>query len=175
MEYFRLKQDIEYQDAPVIPEVLQQIDSRYVTPQESHRIEDVTIFKLSGKEKPDFLDLLDRQLFLVSSLLKITMGLYEPTLHYKTVILVNAAKQLQQTYHLPIFPPVDCLSEKSIMTPDKRSVKQLVLNKTALGGKYIFKVKHDYETIIIARLDAAESILRRDMRGIKMYRVDLDK
>lgn len=175
MEYFRLKQDTEYQDAPVIPEVLQQIDWRYVTPQQSHRIDEITIFKLSNNESPDFLDLLDRQLFLVSSVLKRTIELYEPTLRYKSVILGNAAKNLQQTYYLPIFPPVDCLSQQSIMTPDKRIIKRLVLNKAALSGKYIFKVKHDYENIIIARLDAAESILRRGMRGIKMYRVDLDE
>lgn len=175
MEYFRLKQDTEYRDAPVIPEVLKQIDWRYVTPQESHRINNITVFQLAGSDNPDFLDLLDRQLFLVSGLLKRTMDLYEPTLHYKSVILVNKAKKLQQTYHLPIFPPVECLSKQSIMAPDKLKVKHLVINQAAIAGKYIFKVKQGYENIIIARLDAVESILRRGMRGIKAYRVDLEK
>lgn len=172
MEYFRLKQDTEYYDAPVIPEVLQQIDWRYVTPAEAHKISDITVFKLANNHDPDFLDLLDRQLFLVSSVLKRTMEMYEPTLPYKTVMLVNTAKALEQTYYLPIFPAMDCQS-KSIVNPDNRKVKQLVLSKAVIKGKCIFKVKHQEEQIIIARLDVAESILRRNMRGIKMYRVDL--
>jgi hypothetical protein len=71
--------------------------------------------------------------------------------------------------------PVDCLSEKSSLMPDKRSVKHLVLSQRALGRQAIFKVQHNDEDIIIARLDAAESILRRKPSGIKMYRVELDK
>lgn len=175
MEYFRLQQDPEYYHAPVIPEVLRKIDWRYVTPQEAHRIQDITIFSLANDEEPDFLDLLDRQLFLVSSNLKRTIELYEPTLNYKTVMLVNPHKKLQQTYYLPIFPPVDCLAQVQNMTSDNRKATPLVLNKAALAGKCIFKVKHDHEKIIIARLDAAESILRRNMRGIKMYRVDVEE
>lgn len=175
MEYFRIKQKPEYFDALVIPNVIKQIDWRYINPEEAQRIAEITIFQLAGKDTPEFIDLLDRQLFLVSSLLKETFTLYAPTLNYKTVIVFNSAQKLQQTYHLPIFAPIDCLSEKSILTPDKRGVKQLVLKQTAIGRKAIFKVQHKFENIIIVRLDAAESILRRNMRGIKMYRVDLDE
>lgn len=175
MEYFRIKQDPEYFDALIIPDVINQIERRYVTPEAAHRINEITIFKLSGKATPKFIDLLDRQLFLISAPLRKTFELYVPKLKYKTVIVVNSLKNLQQTYYLPIFVPVDCLSEKSSFMPDKRSVKHLVLSQAALGRHAIFKVQHNYEDIIIARLDAAESILRRKPSGIKMYRVELDE
>lgn len=174
MEYFRIKQDPECLESVVIPDAIKQIDRRYVTPKEADRIEAVTIFRLDGKDYPEFIDVLDRQLFLISSQLKAVFGLYVPKLKYKMVIVANSEKGLVNTYHLPIFAAVDCLSEQSIMTPDKRNVKKLVLKESLIGSKAIFKVQHNFETIIIARLDAAESILRRNLQGIKMYRVEID-
>ncbi|GMA99902.1 hypothetical protein [Pelosinus sp. IPA-1] len=174
MEYFRIKQDPECLEAVVIPDAIKQIDRRYVTPEEADRIEDVTVFRLDGTDYPEFIDILDRQLFLVSSQLKEVFGLYVPKLKYKIVIVANSEKGLVNTYHLPIFAPVDCLSEQSVMTPDKKNVRKLVLKQSLLGRKAIFKVQHDFENIIIARLDAAESMLRRNLRGIKMVRVELD-
>lgn len=174
MEYFRIKQDPESLESIIIPDVINQIHWRYVTPENAHKIKEITVFPLSGGDNPKFIDLLDRQLFLLSSQIKDTFDLYVPKLKYKTVILVNDAKKLQHTYHLPIFVPVDCLSEKSTMASSNKAIKHLVVEQAAIGRAAIFKVKHDYENIIIARLDAAESILRRHMTGIKMYRVDLE-
>lgn len=174
MEYFRLRQDGDYVNAPVIPDVIKQIQRRYVTPEDADKIDDITVFNLANHDDIDFIDLLNRQLFLLSNLLKDTVKLYVPGLLCKKVLLISSAKQMQMLYYLPIFQAVDCMSDKSIMTPDKSVVKELVLKATAIPNKAIFKVKHSYETIIIARLDVAESIMRRDFRGIKMERVELE-
>jgi len=60
------------------------------------------------------------------------------------------------------------------MTRDQRSVTHLVLKKAPIENLPIFRVKHDHETIIVARLDAAESIARRRFRGIQMKRITLE-
>lgn len=174
MQYFRLTQDPDFLEAPVISDTIQKIDRRYTVPKEAHRIGEHTIFRLSGKETPDFLDLLSRQLVLVTELLKQTFILYLPKLQFKMVILTHQDKKMQQTYYLPIFEPVDCLSEQSIMTPDKSIVRQLVLQKALIPKKGLFRVKHSHETIIVARLDAAESILRRNFRGVKLERIQIE-
>lgn len=174
MQYFRLKQDPDYLDVPIIADAIKKIDRRYTTQAEAHKIEEMTIFSLSGKEKPDFIDLLSRQLFLVSPQLKETILLYRPKLPFKMVILAHQAQKQQRTYYLPIFEPLDCLSDKSILTPDKSIVRKMVLKQTLIEKESIFRVRHSHETIIIARLDATESILRRNFRGIKTERIHLE-
>ncbi|MBU2703400.1 hypothetical protein Ga0466249_004545 [Sporomusaceae bacterium BoRhaA] len=174
MEYFRLRQDKDYLNAPIILDVIKQIQRRYVTPEDADKIAEITVFKLANHDKLDSLDLLDRQLFLLSRLLKDTVKLYVPKLVCKKVLLLNSAKKVQLLYYLPIFPGVDCISDQSIMTPDKSVVKKLVLKRAEIPKQAVFKVRHSHETIIIARLDAAESMMRRRFRGIKMHRVELE-
>lgn len=176
MEYFRIKQDPEYFCTLILPNVIKQIDQRHITPEYAHKIKDTTIFRLAEKEKPEPIDLVDRQLFLVSDKLRKLIRLYLPEIIFKTVIIVNHMQNIGYTYFLPIFPQIDCFSGNSIMTPDKSVIKRLVL-KQAAGKIYppVFQVKHRYEPVVIFRLDAAESLLRREFRGIKLYRVELDK
>jgi len=174
MQYFRLKQDADYLDAPVIADAIQKIDRRYTIQEQAHKIAEMTLFSLASKETPDFIDLLSRQLFLVTEELKQTFMLYLPKLPFKMVILTHQTQKLQKTYYLPIFDPLECLSEKSIMTPDKSAVRYLVLRESIIKQKALFRVKHSQETIIVARLDAAESILRRNFRGIKLEKIELE-
>jgi hypothetical protein len=174
MQFFRLKQDTAYIDAPVISDVIKKIDRRYTIPAAANKIEKITLFQLSGKETPNFLDLLSRQIFLVSQDLRDTIKLYQPNLLFKMVILVHRIQKQQKSYYLPIFEPVNCLSENSIMTPNKSIVKSIVLRKSIIENETIFRVSHNYETIIVVRLDVAESILRRDFCGIKLERVQLE-
>lgn len=173
MEYFQLKQDTDYTDAPVIPDVIRQIDRRNITPEQASNIKKMTIFPIDGNEPLDFIDLLDRQLFLISDSLKATFTLYVPKLIFKIVVLVEPESQVNQSYYLPIFSPVDCIADTSVMTRDHSKVTHLVLKKDSIGNSPIFRVQHKEDMIIVARLDAAESILRRRFRGIEMKRVEL--
>ncbi|WP_165865975.1 hypothetical protein [Lucifera butyrica] len=168
-----MQQNKDFVNAPVIPNVEQPIDRRYVTPEEAHRIAELTVCRLANEKDPDFIDLLDRQLFLVSESLQATFQLYVPRLIWRRVLLISSVASRQTVYWLPIFKAVDCLAEESIQTPDKTAVKKLVLKQAAICNYPLFRVAHKLETIIVARLDAAESILRRDFRGIKLQRVEL--
>jgi hypothetical protein len=167
MEYFRLRQDWDYINAPIIPDVIKQIDWRYVTPAKADKIQEITVFKLTNNDEIDALDLLDRQLLLFSRLLKDAVKLYLPKLNCKKVLLINSQKRTHMLYYLPLLEPVDCISDKSIMTPNKSMIKKLVLKADKMPKQAIFKVNHSHETIIIVRLDAAESIMRRKFHGLK--------
>jgi hypothetical protein len=174
MKYFWLQQDPDFIYAPVIVEAVGKISRRDITPEYAHKIADITTFSVAGKGEVDFLDLLSKPFFLVSPLLKDTISMYLPKLSFKRVILKNRVQNIHQMYFLPIFAAVDCLSEKSVMTPDQSITRHLVLKKDALGEKAIFQVRHSRQILIIARLDAAESILRRRFRGIRLSQVDID-
>lgn len=177
MDYFRLKQDADYHNTPFIPELINKIDRRYTTAAHADKIDDVLVFPLKSKETHNFIDVLDSQIFLVSDTLKEVIKLYLPKLSFKLIALANQNLNEQKIYHLPLFAPVDCLSKLSIMTPDKKTIKKLVLKKNIIEEtrKPIFRVAHDYETIVIVRLDAAESILRRKMLGISLSQVEIAK
>ncbi|VBB09031.1 Hypothetical protein LUCI_4317 [Lucifera butyrica] len=174
MHYFRLRQDPDYSRAPAIPEVITRIDRRQAVPEKAHHIAPTTVLPLGGKAVYDFIDLLDRPLFLVSDELQQVLKLYMPKLTFKTIVLADPARKEQHIYYLPIFAPIDCLSDNSLQTPDKRTVKHLVLKGAAIENHTVFRVQHPYETIIIVRLDVAESILRRDLRGIRLDRVKIE-
>jgi hypothetical protein len=171
MEYFRLRQHPDFMDAPVIPNLITRINRRYMTPQEAHRLPAISAFTLEGREQPDFIDVLDRQLFFVSAALLDVIKMYVPELTSKRVRLHHKTSKMQQLYHLPIFKPVACLGPGSVLSPDKRIVKHLVLQQDRIVEEPFFRVEQPWETIIIARQDAAESILRRNFRGVKFYRV----
>jgi len=174
MEYFQLKQDIDYVDAPIIPNVIMQIDRRNITPEHAHKIEKMTSFQMGNNDSCDFIDLLDRQLFLISDSLKAIFRMYLPKLICKVVVLVGKDGQAHQAYNLPIFKPVDCMAESSIMTRDKTKVTHLVLKQELIHNLPVFRVQHDHEMIIVVRLDAAESISRRRLRGIQMKRLEVE-
>ncbi|MNM87696.1 hypothetical protein D3C81_998850 [compost metagenome] len=50
-------------------------------------------------------------------------------------------------------------------------IKKLVLQRDKIGPRRIFRVKESERPLIIIRLDVAESILRRDLVGIRLKRV----
>jgi hypothetical protein len=174
MQYFRLTQDVDFVHAPRIPELFRQIDWRDAVPEKCHKIADVTLFSITAKTPLDFIDLLDKPLFLVSRPLKDLLRLYMPALEWRIVIITDRERQAQATYHLPIFAPLDCLSAKSLQTPDNSRIKHLILTPLPQLYPPLFRVRHNMETIIIARLDAAESILRRKLRGLGLQQVELE-
>ena len=48
---------------------------------------------------------------------------------------------------------------------------KLIIEKDKIGDRKVFKLAHKEKTIILVRLDAAESLLRRNVKGIKLTRV----
>lgn len=66
MNYFLLKQDEEYTNAPVLINVFKGIDVRNINLLNAHKIDDILIFNVKCNENTEFLDILDRNLFLIS-------------------------------------------------------------------------------------------------------------
>ncbi|MDR1701840.1 MAG: hypothetical protein LBR56_03580 [Sporomusaceae bacterium] len=171
MQYFRLQQDSDFQNTPFIPAPVAGIDWRHLLSGKGEHIEDITVFPLHNRFPLDCLDLLDKQFFMISGLLKDVILLYLPKVVWKTVVLIDTLQNQHHDYYLPIFQPVECLSETSVSTTDNSLVKDLVLKEAKIKKQTIFRVAHQKETIIAARLDAAESILRRKPRGVKISRI----
>lgn len=75
---------------------------------------------------------------------------------------------------MPIFQEIECLSERAELNLNRTVVKKIILDKEKINGKKIFKIKESEKTLIVVRLDVAESLLRREFRGMCLKRLEVD-
>ncbi|MFT8349942.1 imm11 family protein [Clostridium saccharoperbutylacetonicum] len=174
MDYFLLKQAEEYTNVPMLLDVYKKIDVRNINLVKAHKLEEIIIFNVKCTEDTEFLDILDRNLFLISENMKKIIGKYDPGIIFKTIPLIDLENGKQGNYYLPIFQEVECLSEKAELNLNKTVVKKIILDKNKINGKKIFKIKESEKTLIVVRLDVAESLLRREFKGISLERLEVE-
>lgn len=173
MDYFLLKQDKRYINIPNILDVYKNINLNNINLTKQHKIDDIMIFYIKSDEKTEFLDVLNRQLFLISENVKNILEKYNANIVFKMFPLIDYKNSKQEIYYLPIFEEIEALSEEAELNLNKTVVKKLILNKEKISDKKIFKIKESLDTLVIVRLDVAESLLRRDFKGILLERVEI--
>ena len=166
MDYFLLKQDEEYTNAPVLIDVFKKIDVRNINLLNAHKIDDIIIFNVKCTDETEFLDILDRNLFLISEEMKKIIGKYDLGIIFKTIPLIDLERGKQGNYYMPIFEEIGALSEEAEWNLNKTVVKKIILDKEKIKNKKIFKIKESEKTLIVVRLDVAESLLRREFKGM---------
>ena len=110
MEYFRIRQDSRYLHAPVFSnpeEVIQRRKS--ISIENADQIQDVSVLFADGPHRLDFLDILDKQFFLVSMEVKKVFAMYEPSMIFKNVCILNNEMDEYGQYALPLFRELDCV------------------------------------------------------------------
>ena len=174
MDYFLLKQDEEYTNAPVLIDVFKKIDARNINLLNAHKIEDIIIFNVKCTDETEFLDILDRNLFLISEEMKKIIEKYDLGIIFKTIPLIDLERGKQENYYMPIFEEIKALSEKAEWNLNKTVVKKIILDKEKIKDKKIFKIKESEKTLIVVRLDVAESLLRREFKGMSLKRLEVE-
>lgn len=173
MDYFLLKQDERYTNTPRLIELFNKIDVRNINLLKAHKIDDIIVFKVKVDEKSEFLDIMDNQLFLISRPMKEIIEKYDRDILFKTLALIDELHKRQENYYLPIVEELEVLSDAAELNLNKTVVKKLILNKEKIQDRKIFKIKESSKTLIVVRLDVAESLLRRNFKGIKLERVEV--
>lgn len=174
MDYFLLNQDERYTNTPRLIDVFKKVNIKNLNLPNAHKIEDITIFQVSADEGCEFLDILDSQLFLISEDMKKIIEKYDRNISFKTLVIIDSLRDRQENYSLPILEEIECLSDKAELNLNKTVVKKIVLDKEKIQGKKIFKIKESSKPLIVIRLDVAESLLRRDFRGIKLEKLQVE-
>ncbi|OOM73572.1 hypothetical protein CLPUN_44680 [Clostridium puniceum] len=174
MDYFLLKQDERYGKTPRLIDVFKNIDVRNINLLNAHKIDGMVIFNIKCDEGTKFLDILDTQLFLISEGMKKIIEKYNTEIIFKIIPLINVEHERQENYYLPIIEEVDCLSENAELNLNRTVVKRIILSTEKIKGKKIFKIKESSKTLIVIRLDVAESLLRRNFQGICLERLELE-
>lgn len=173
MDYFLLKQDKRYSYTPQITNWFDMINVKNLNLINADKIKDVIILYVKAHENNNYLDILDNQLFLVSEPMKKTLEKYDPNIIFKMIVLTDFKNSIQNVYYLPIFEEIEALSEDAEMNLNKTVVKKLILNEEKIKNKKIFKLKESSRTMVVVRLDVAESLLRRDFDGIILEKVEI--
>ncbi|NFG57900.1 hypothetical protein FC778_03895 [Clostridium botulinum] len=174
MDYFLLKQDERYTNTPRLKDMFHKINTRNIDRLNAHKIDDVIIFQVTAEERCEYLDVLDKQLFLISEKMMKIICKYDTDIVFKILPLIDSKRHTQENYYLPIFEDIEALDEKSEFNLNRTIVKKIVLNKKKIEGKKIFRIKESEKTLIVVRLDVAESLLRRKPRGISLERLEVE-
>lgn len=173
MDYFLLKQDERYTNTPRLIDIFNKLDVRNINLLKAHKIEDIIVFKVKTSDGSEFLDILDNQLFLISKPMKEIIEKYDSGIIFKTLALIDKPNNKQKNYYLPIIEELEALSEAAELNLNKTVVRKLILNREKIQEKKVFKIKESLRSLIIVRLEVAESLLRRNFKGIKLERVEV--
>ncbi|WP_297430168.1 DUF1629 domain-containing protein [Clostridium sp.] len=173
MDYFLLKQDKRCSYVPRILDWFNKVDLRHLNLMDADKIKDEMIFYVNSESNNNYFDILDNQLFLVSEEMKKILEKCDPNIIFKMAVLTDFNNSKQNIYYLPIFEEIEALSEDAEMNLNKTVVKKLILNEDKIKNKKVFKLKESSKSMVIVRLDVAESILRRDFNGLELEKVEI--
>lgn len=175
MEYFRLFQDQRYLHYPEIDNFYKRYRREYFSVASGNKIDDINVVFTPSTKNLDYIDLLDKQVILISSAVKDVFSLYDCSIFYKTFHLLNNLTGLSGLYYAPIIQEIKCLSEKSVCNLNRSVIKNIVLDFNSLKKASIFKIADINTDVLIVRLDVVESLLRRKVKGTIFEKVNLDK
>ena len=175
MRYFIMEQDAEHNDAPNIINWYGKLDVQKLKQARSWEIPDRVLLEI--RENPDtiFTDVISKPFLLYSKKTKDAVSIYESGIVHKQISLLDDQNLLTELYYLPILKSVDCLSDKSELNTDKSIIRRAVLDKNKLPRRSIFALDGLSSSYTVVRLDLAESLLRRGVRGVTFAKVEIDE
>ena len=171
MDYFLLKQDYRYTNTPQIINFFQSINSRDLNPLRADNIEDNNSFFVKSSKNNQFIDIIDNPIFLVCEQMRNIMAKYNRNIIFKRAALIDYENKNQKIYNIPIWEEINALHEDSEIKFNV--VKKIVLDKEKVKDHKIFKIKESDKTLVVIRLDVAESLLRREFEGISLERLEI--
>lgn len=174
MEYFMISQK---QNIPNSIELNLKTDNDYerrqiVEKQYADKVNDVSIVYTKDKKMSFYADVIDTPTFLISEKVKEVFINYDDSIIIKCVILSGESSDTKKVYWMPLMDTIDCMSSETEFYKNG-DLKKLVLDKTKIEDKKIFRVANLKEYPVIINLDIAESLLRRFLSGIDITRVEI--
>jgi hypothetical protein len=170
-EYFLLKRDRRYGNAPTPINFFFELGGRKINRKDAYKLPGRTIVDIEKRSEYDRVDLIDGSLFLVSDAVKNVFSFYDDEIFFKTVVLMIGDGSVQMKYNLPIFKEIACFRESGERAGTV--VKKIVLARDSIGTGSIFKIAETRQRHIIVRLDVAESLLRRKLRGLSFTETEV--
>lgn len=169
MNYFLISKDEIYEKAPNIINWYE--DERLINERNLNLLENRKILKIRNEEKIVWTDIISNPNFFVSEKVKGVINKYDNKIKFKQVILLDIIGAEAEVYYLPILKFINCLSEESEIIGN--TIKRCVIKKEIIKDEKIFRIGDVNKRYIVVRLDLAESMLRRETRGIKLEKIEV--
>lgn len=173
MRYFLLEQDEDFSDVPYVKSWPEKFDVRKIKQNQSYRLPRRVLLEIHSNEHTVFSDVIVKPFLLFSNTARETVSIYESRIPYKQVVLLDVEYGLTSIYFLPVLETVDCLSPKSELNPGRTVIRHAIIEALKLPDRSIFKLGNTKGTHIVVRLDLAESLLRRNVRGINFREIEV--
>ena len=101
MDYFLLKQDERYTNTPRLRDIFYKVNVKNINRENSHKIDDVVIFQVDAEERCEYIDILDKQIFLISEKLINVIFKYDPEMTiYKKIVLDKEKIQEKKIFRI---------------------------------------------------------------------------
>ncbi|ACA41077.1 serine protease [Lysinibacillus sphaericus] len=174
MNYFILSQDERISNAVEPVGIAQVIKKELLTIERMEELEELERqFPVLEKGEMVYTDLIEKPIMLLSDAVKQLVEKYEPQMPFKAVVLMDIPKVMQTLYWLVIPPKVPCLSAQTEFHLDG-TLKKLVIDEHLAAPYPIFQIEGIKEHYIVVNIELAESILRRDFRGIRLRKIQTE-
>ncbi|MFJ7405394.1 MULTISPECIES: serine protease [unclassified Lysinibacillus] len=174
MNYFILAQDERISNAVEPVGIAQVIKKELLTLDRMEELEELERqFPVLEKNDMLYIDFIEKPIALFSDALKKLVEKYEPRTPFKAVVLMDMPKSMQTLYWLVIPPKVPCLSSQTEFHLDG-TLKKLVIDEAKATPYTFFQIEGMKENYIVVNIELAESILRRDLRGIRLQKIQTE-
>jgi len=144
------------------------VDLRYVNRGQAYMIPNCCVVDMKTPREVFFPDILTEPFLMVSEEAAQVIEMYMPETIFKTIYLLETESEIHATYFMPFLEEVDCLAEQTERSRGGTELLDIVLCKDAVNEKSVFRVAGFSHVYLIVREDALESMLRRDVCGIKI-------
>lgn len=113
-------------------------------------------------------------IFLICKEIRDLFALYDPQMQFKGMQLFSTgeAEKKAPLYFVPNIPIVDCLSKRVRINPNG-TVNTIILDRDRMTNKPILRVDNIVQHTIIINEAVAESLLRRNLYGIGLEKVEV--
>lgn len=124
-------------------------------------------------EKTLYGDILSFPCILLTEKVFQVLKLYQGTLPFKHIILLDKKTQIFFTYLLVKLPIQDGLREESILDKTRSKLIKGIWDRKRIEGIPFFLVKEITKPTFIIREDIVESLIRRGIKGIQLQELDM--
>lgn len=170
--FFFMEQDIGIVDCIS----LEDFDIRGVRkafdPEDAAKINDVTVLYLKNNSGETAQDFFRNPVNMITERTKRVFAMYEPTIIFKKIVMINKKKQSQLVYYLPLIYKVDALADCIERYPNGQE-KKIILDHGKIGEHKIFLLKNSMVKKIIVKIDVVESLLRRKLLGVTFQEIEV--
>lgn len=149
------------------------IDVRLISREKFSTLPLWNVVEMNFPEEGVFPDIICSPFLLLSEDCVKAVMMYQTDILYKGIKLWDSNSGVNATCFLTILDELECMSDKTRYNSVGNRIVRLVLDRGKIGDNAVFKVKGVSGHGIVGRLDFVESILRRDVIGIKLTPIDI--